>query len=96
MDAKLLAVITSVISEAEKKGAEMALIEYGAIKARIPQRILHKQEGKTIVRRWEREGLVHPIKAGANTSSVLYDRMEVYKARMTDILYAYAIGELSQ
>ena len=85
MDAKLLAVITSVISEVEKK-----------IKARIPQRILQKQEGKTIVRRWEREGLVHPIKAGANTSSVLYDRMEVYKARMTDILYAYAIGDLSQ
>jgi len=84
--------IKSLISEAEKKGAELALAELGVIQPEISNRQAVKMYGKTLLKRWENAKLATPIKAGANTSAVRWNRQQLRVAAMTDMIFAYSVG----
>ena len=84
--------VIALISEAERKGAEKALVEAGLIKELLSERQAVKRYGKTLINRWRKEKLITPIKAGSNTSQVSYHRDQLHRASITEILYATPIG----
>lgn len=87
-----LDIALALISEAEKKGAEMALVEAGLMKELLSERQAVKRYGRTLLNRWCKTKLVTPVKAGANTSQVSYNRTQLHKASLTEVLLATPVS----
>lgn len=68
--------------------AEQALINAGLKRATITRAEAIRQRKEHTIRRWEKEGLINPLKQGASKNSqVCYSIEELNKAELSDNLY---------
>lgn len=68
--------------------AEQALINAGLKRASITRAEAIRQRKEHTIRRWEKEGLITPLKQGASKNSqVCYSIEELNKAELSDNLY---------
>lgn len=64
-------------------GAQKVLIEIGVLKPFLKQREAYRLYGESVVKRWIKEDLIHPIKDGSRNASVRIDRIEIVTVAMT-------------
>jgi len=67
-----------------KEGCKAALIEAGIITPYLSQADAYRTYGRAMVEKWCKQGIVRPTKTGPNTSKVLYQREELFRASVKD------------
>lgn len=83
----------NALIDAANIGAMKAMIELGAIKPFLKQREAFRLYGESVVKRWIKEGLIHPIKDGDRTASVRIDRVQIASVAMTANRASYLTTE---
>jgi|GEM_PF-5200199 len=78
----------NALKEAASYGANKALEEAGLSKPYVSMNKANKMYGKGTIKRMVEEGLINPVKDGANSSTIKIDRKDLRAAAMVlDVNY---------